>query len=182
MNKAIFLDRDGTIVKRPPEGRYWTSEDQIELLPRVDYAVKTFNDNGYKVIVATNQRGVATGLISPESLFMMHRKIHDTLKERNAIIDDFFICPHDRDACECRKPKPGLLLRASKAYDIDLKSSWMVGDREKDILAGKAAGCKTVYIGTYNHPDGLEADFKASDLYEASIFITEGRYPRITYL
>jgi len=179
MNRAIFLDRDGTIIKKPPEGAYWTSADQIELLPLVDYAVKTFNDHGYKVIVATNQRGVAKGLISPETLFMMHRKIYDTLKERNAIIDDFFTCPHEENICECRKPKPGLLLQAAKAYDIDLKNSWMIGDTENDILAGKAAGCKTAYIGSPIHPDGIFADYRAVDLYEASIFITEGTYPRV---
>lgn len=154
--KAIFLDRDGTINKYVG---FLTHIEDFELLPGVSDAIKLFHEMGYLVIVVTNQPVIARGEISLEELDEIHKKLETLLGREGAYIDDLFFCSHHPDRgfegevlkykidCECRKPKPGMLLKAAKIYNMDLSRSWMVGDGERDIKAGKNAGCKTCYLG-----------------------------------
>lgn len=157
MQKAVFLDRDGTINKyigflRKPE--------EFELLPGVAEAIKKLNASGYLVIVVTNQPVIARGEVSVEQLNDIHNKMETLLGLEGTYVDAIYYCPHHPDygykgeirelkiVCECRKPKPGMLLEAAKDYHIDLHESWMIGDDKRDIDAGKQAGCKTAFIGS----------------------------------
>ncbi len=155
--KAVFLDRDGTINKYVG---FLRDIDEFELLPGVTDAIKMINVLGYLVIVVTNQPVIARGEVTVDELNEIHNKMETLLGEEGAYVDGIFYCPHHPDKgfkgeipelklnCKCRKPKPGMLYQAVEKYNIDLSKSWMVGDEESDILAGKAAGCKTVLIGT----------------------------------
>lgn len=153
--KAIFLDRDGTINKYVGFVR---SPKEFELIDEVSDTIKKLNDSGYLVIVITNQPVIARGEVSVEELNVIHNKMETLLGNDGAYVDAVYYCPHHphkgyegevkelKIDCDCRKPKPGLLLKASKDFNIDLEESWMIGDSENDILAGKNAGCKTALI------------------------------------
>lgn len=155
--KAIFLDRDGTINKYVG---FLRKEDEFELLPGVAEAVKKINKSGYLAVVVTNQPVVARGEVTYSQLENIHNKMETLLGKEGAYIDAIYFCPHHphfgyegevkelKIDCDCRKPKPGMLLRASQDYNIDLSESYMVGDGENDIGAGKAAGCKNVLLST----------------------------------
>lgn len=153
--KAIFLDRDGTINKYVG---FLRNEDELELLPGACDAIREINDSGYLAIVVTNQPVIARGEVTIEQLALIHAKLETLLGEGGAYVDGIYYCPHHPDKgfegevpelkidCECRKPKPGLLIKASNDFNIDLASSWMVGDSESDVKAGLAAGCRTVLL------------------------------------
>lgn len=165
--KAIFLDRDGTINKYVG---FLKDINDFELIEGVSQAIKLINDSEYLVIVITNQPVVARGEVSFEDLKMIHNKMETLLGNDGAYIDGLYVCPHHPDSgfpneikelkieCDCRKPKPGLLFKASKEYNIDLSSSWMIGDSENDILAGKNAGCKTVLIGNGDYKQDITSN------------------------
>ncbi len=155
--KAIFLDRDGTINKYVG---FLRCIDDFELLPGVTEAIRLINNSGYLAIVVTNQPVIARGDVTYEELSEIHKKMETLLGLEGAYIDGLYFCPHHPDKgyegevpelkinCECRKPKPGMLLQAAKDFNIDLQSSWMIGDGNNDIEAGKNAGCKTALITT----------------------------------
>ena len=154
--KAIFLDRDGTINKYVG---FLTGINEFELLDGVTEAIKMINESGYLAIVVTNQPVIARGEVSVEELQEIHNKMETLLGQAGAYIDDIFYCPHHphkgyegerpeyKIECECRKPKPGMLFAAAEKYNIDLSESWMIGDGENDIEAGKNAGCKVCAVG-----------------------------------
>ncbi len=154
--RAIFLDRDGTINKYVGFLRYI---NDFELIEGVAKAIKLINSSGYLTIVVTNQPVIARGEVRVEQLSNIHNKMETLLGKQGAFIDGLYYCPHHphkgfkgevpelKFDCDCRKPKPGLLHRASSEFNIDLSSSWMIGDGENDIKAGKNAGCKTALIG-----------------------------------
>lgn len=154
--KAIFLDRDGTINKYVG---FLRKEEEFELLPGVAEAVKEINKFGYLAVVVTNQPVIARGEITFEGLQTIHNKMETLLGKEGAYLDGIYFCPHHPHSgyegevkelkidCDCRKPKPGMLLKAAEDLNIDLSQSYMVGDGENDIKAGKAAGCKTVLVG-----------------------------------
>jgi D-glycero-D-manno-heptose 1,7-bisphosphate phosphatase len=147
MSKAVFLDRDGVINKKPVEGEYVTRWEELHILPGVAPAIALLNQTGFRVIVVSNQRCVAKGLITMADLESMHHRVCDTLAAAGATIDDIYYCPHEKDPpCRCRKPAPGMLLDAARAHQIDLKASWMIGDSEIDVEAGRNAGCKTIRL------------------------------------
>jgi D-glycero-D-manno-heptose 1,7-bisphosphate phosphatase len=147
MNKAVFLDRDGVINQKPPEGDYVTRWEDFHVLPRVADGVALLNRAGFTVIVVTNQRCIAKGLMTAVELENMHQRMIELLAKSGAIIDGTFYCPHEIEpVCECRKPAPGMLLKAARLHGIDLSASWMIGDADIDIQAGKNAGCKTVRL------------------------------------
>lgn len=169
--KAIFLDRDGTINKYVG---FLRKIDQFELLDGVSKAIRKINDSGYLAIVVTNQPVIARGEMTFEQLEEIHNKMETLLGREDAYLDGIYFCPHHPDRgfdgevpelkvdCICRKPKPGMIFQAAKDFHIDLASSWVVGDGKNDILCGKNAGCRTCLIG-----DGtLGQDMSVSSLLE----------------
>ena len=159
MNRAIFLDRDGVLIK---DTDLITSEEDICILPDVCNALRMFVLMQYKLIVVSNQPVVARGLLDEEGVNRLHTIIaHLIAIESTILLDDFFFCPHHPDAtiekyrtkCTCRKPEPGMLLEASKRHNIDLQNSYMIGDRITDCIAGSRAGCTTVQVCTGKHTD-----------------------------
>ena len=158
--KAVFLDRDGTINKYVG---FLRDIEQFELLPGVAEAIKKINASGYLTIVVTNQPVIARGEVTVPQLQEIHNKMETLLGAKGAYLDAIYYCPHHphkgyegevpelKIDCDCRKPKPGMLLKAAEDFNIDLNSSWMIGDGDNDIKAGKAAGCMTALIGTEDY-------------------------------
>lgn len=163
--EAVFLDRDGTLIE---EVHHLASPEQVRLLPGAADAVRRLNDAGALVVVVTNQSGVARGYFPESRVAEVHARLSALLAEHGAHIDAYYHCPHHptegvgayRVACDCRKPKPGLLLTAAREMDIDLSRSWMIGDKACDAEAGAAAGCRTVLVRT-GHGRDLPADADA---------------------
>jgi D-glycero-D-manno-heptose 1,7-bisphosphate phosphatase len=166
MNKAVFLDRDGVINRKAPEGDYITAWEEMEFLPGVERAIAQLNEAGFLVIVVTNQRSVAKGLLTIAQLESIHERMCQYLAGRGARIDAVYYCPHDlQPPCNCRKPEPGMLLEARRVHDLQLATSWMVGDSDKDIEAGKRAGCRTARISTDPKSTRTGADLVAASLF-----------------
>lgn len=160
--KAIFLDRDGTINKYVG---FLRNINDFELIDGVPEAIRKINASGYLCIVVTNQPVIARGEVSLEELQEIHNKMETLLGQEGAYVDAIYYCPHHPDKgfegerpeykmeCECRKPKPGMLLAAAKDFNIDLSSSYMVGDGKNDMEAGLAAGCQLAYVGEDEYDD-----------------------------
>jgi D-glycero-D-manno-heptose 1,7-bisphosphate phosphatase len=153
-NRAVFLDRDGTLIE---EVGYAVRPEQIRIQRGVARALARLAEAGYKLVVVTNQSGIARGLLTEEDLNVFHQKLDEQLELLGARVDVYYSCPHLPDPsqcarpelaieCDCRKPKPGLLLQAARDMEIDLRSSWMVGDTWRDIQAGQAAGTRTIKV------------------------------------
>jgi D-glycero-D-manno-heptose 1,7-bisphosphate phosphatase len=146
---AVFLDRDGTLNVRPGEHEYVTRPEDFEWLPGAPEAVARLASLGHLIAVVSNQRGVALGRTSPATLSAIEDRIQERLRPLGCQVDAFRYCVHDVDAgCSCRKPAPGMLLDLARDLDIDLARSWMVGDTDADVAAGRAAGCRTAHIGS----------------------------------
>jgi D-glycero-D-manno-heptose 1,7-bisphosphate phosphatase len=159
MNKAVFLDRDGVINQKPKEGEYITSWEDFHILPGVAEGIALLKGAGYMVVVVTNQRSVAKGLLSVADLEKIHEQMSEALLRASAKLDGIYYCPHDYEpACNCRKPAPGMLLEAAQRHGIDLRSSWIVGDSEIDMQAGKSAGCKTARVSKEREKHTTYAD------------------------
>ena len=158
--KAIFLDRDGTINKYVG---FLRNINEFELLDGAADAIKKINASGYLAIVITNQPVIARGEVSFEELERIHNKMETLLGKKGAYLDAIYFCPHHphkgyegerpelKFDCDCRKPKPGMLLKAAQDFNIDLAQSWMIGDGENDIRAGQHAGCQTAFIGNESY-------------------------------
>lgn len=145
-NKAVFLDRDGVLNKEM--GDYVCKVEDFHILDNFD-ALKELQNRGYMLLIATNQGGLAKGWYTEEILGQMHQKLKETYAERGVTLTDFFYCPHHPNFtgdCDCRKPKPGLLLQGIAKYDIDPSQSYFIGDRERDVEAGTSAGVKGILI------------------------------------
>jgi D-glycero-D-manno-heptose 1,7-bisphosphate phosphatase len=187
MNKACFLDRDGVLIE---EKHYISSPDEIEIIPGVEKALEYLRSKGYLAIVVSNQSGVARGLFSEDSVKKINEKLVGLLK--GAEITANYYCPHHRDGelpeysidCDCRKPQPGMLLKAAKDYRIDLSRSFIVGDKLSDIYAGQSAGCKIGILVKTGHgeeqvknmsPDERESIPVSSDL-EAAVKLFFDKY------
>lgn len=144
---AVFLDRDGVINKKAPEGDYIKSWSEFAFLPGVVRAIAQLHESGLKVFIATNQRGVARGLMSRGDLESIHRLMVEHLSARGATISGIYCCTHNiDDDCRCRKPRPGLIFQAAADHGLDLGRSWMVGDRSSDMQAGLSAGCRVIMV------------------------------------
>lgn len=160
MNKAIFLDKDGTLIKDVP---YNVNPLLIKLEPFVAETLAKLRKRNYMLIVVSNQSGVAKGLFDEKDLTAVNDTIQKLLSEHKISIDDFYYCPHHSEAvveqykldCNCRKPKAGLIWRAAKDHNIDLKQSWMIGDILNDVEAGKKARCKTILINNGNETEWI---------------------------
>lgn len=176
--RAVFLDRDGTLNKYVG---FLRDIDDLELLPGAAEAVRMINDSGYLAIVATNQPVIARGEVTVAQLEEIHMKLETLLGREGAYVDAIYYCPHHPDSgfageikelkmdCDCRKPKPGMLLAAARRFNIDLSESWMVGDGDHDVGCGKNAGCRTARIG-----EDPNADICGADLLDVVKKITEG--------
>ena len=174
MNRAVFLDRDG-VINRPGirEGREVapTRLEDFQFLPGIHDLVKVLRREGFRLIVVTNQPDVVYGRSGVETVEGMHRLVRSELE-----VDAIYVCFHvDADACDCRKPKPGLLLRAAKEFDIDLARSFIIGDTWRDMGAGRAAGCTTVLLtGNSNNAAAGQADCIVRSHREAGELILAG--------
>ena len=176
---TVFLDRDGVINEKVPEGRYVSSESEFRILPGVPEAIANLNREGIRVIVVSNQRGVALGDLTLEIVDRIHALLQERLNEYGAHVDAIYICPHDRGACSCRKPSPGLYLEAKNRFpEIMPHTSVMIGDSLSDIEFGYRIGMRTIWIA--GSPDlrkpGWEvaeklADQTCSSLPEAVAFL-----------
>jgi D-glycero-D-manno-heptose 1,7-bisphosphate phosphatase len=172
MVRAVFLDRDGVINRKMPEGCYVTRWADVEFLPRGAEAVKRFREAGFLVLLVSNQRAIAKGLMTQEGLESLHRRMWKEMFAGDEGFDGVYYCPHDTTPpCGCRKPQPGMLLEAAQDRGIDLNASWMVGDSESDIEAGRRAGCRTIRIGQPAVRFSTAADKVAGSLPEAASII-----------
>ena len=185
MNRAVFLDRDGTINE---EVSYLKSLDMLKLIPGVGAAIRQLNEAGFKVVIITNQAGVARGYFPESFVHETHELLTSMLRKDKATIDGIYYCPHHPTAgnseltvqCDCRKPSTGLLDRAAADLDIDLKQSFMVGDKWIDVEVGQRAGARSVLVRSGFAPDDpgnkrpehlKDSDFTAHDLAEAADWI-----------
>ena len=150
---AVFLDRDGTIIRQVD---LMHEVSQLRLLPGAATAIRILNEKGLLVVVVTNQPAVARGVASEQEIKLVHEELNRRLQARGAHIDAFYFCPHHpnatleqyRTTCPCRKPEPGMILRAAEEYGLDLSRSVMIGDTTQDILAGNRAGVHTILVRT----------------------------------
>lgn len=175
---TIFLDRDGVVNEKMPEGQYVTRWEEFHLLPGVAEAIARLNRAGLRVIVVSNQRGIALGLYSAADVEAIHARLQRELQTRGAHIDAFYFCPHDRDGCGCRKPLPGMFYAARRAFpEIEAATSVMIGDSAVDVEFGKRLGMRTIFIdgdparqkpGTQSAGDAADARFASlADAVEA---------------
>jgi len=176
-NKAIFLDRDNTLIEDPG---YINNPKQVKLLDGVAEALIEFGAMGYKLVVVSNQSAVARGIITEKALGEIHKRLKQLLAEKGASLDKIYYCPYHpegvvekyRKESDCRKPNPGMLLDAAGEMDIDLNQSWMIGNSSRDVEAGLQAGCKTILINRPLHyeqpqPGEPKPDYKAINIKEA---------------
>jgi len=184
-HEAIFLDRDGTINE---EVDYLCSLDQLRIFPVTAAAVRLINEAGMKTVVVTNQSGVARGFFDEAFIATVHDRIAESLEKEGARIDRFYYCPHHptegmppyRRECDCRKPKPGMLLRAAEELHIDLTGSYVIGDSKRDIDMAEAVGAQGILVRTghgdrYHEPGN--AVHIADDILEAVAWIMRNRQP-----
>ncbi|HNS21168.1 MAG TPA: HAD family hydrolase [Sedimentisphaerales bacterium] len=175
-NAAIFFDRDGTLIHDPG---YLNHPDQVQLLDGAAEALRELRGLSYKTVVVSNQSGVARGIVTEEMLERIHERLRDLLSTKGASLDKVYYCPYHPDGVidqyrkdsDWRKPKPGMLLAAAKEMDIDLTKSWMIGDNERDVEAGRTAGCRTILIRASRSESGTtppcHADHVAVNMREA---------------
>ncbi len=175
-NTAVFFDRDGTLIHDPG---YLNHPDQVQLLNGAAEALKELSLLGYKTVVISNQSGVARGIVTEEMLEKIHERLRELLKAKGAGLDGIYYCPYHPDGVvpkyrvdsDWRKPKPGMLLAAARDIEIDLTRSWMIGDNERDMEAGRSAGCRTILISStrsgLGYPDKSRPDYIAVNMREA---------------
>jgi D-glycero-D-manno-heptose 1,7-bisphosphate phosphatase len=170
--KAVFLDRDGTVIIDPPDLRVDNTKD-IKLFDDTLEALRLLATLDYAVFMISNQAGIAEGRITVEEFDRLNNEVVKRLKRSGIKIVQTYVCPHSKaDNCVCRKPKPTMLLWAARDHGIDLKNSYLIGDRESDIMAGVNAGTKTILVQTGNSPvTSPEATFTAPDLLTAIRYI-----------
>jgi D-glycero-D-manno-heptose 1,7-bisphosphate phosphatase len=163
---AVFLDRDGTINVKAPDGGYITGPDQLELLPGAAEAIRLLNHAGVPAVVITNQRGVGLGRMDESDLAAVHARLNQLLREHGAQVDGIFYCPHNSGTCDCRKPGTLLLRRAGAFLGLaTLRHTVMIGDSPTDVEAGRRAGARTVLLDPGGAaPEGTEV---ASSLVDA---------------
>ena len=176
MNKAVFLDRDGTINV---EKQYLFKTEEFEFIPRAPMAIKKMNDLGYKVIIISNQSGIARGFFTEQDVINLHKYMLQELDKIGAKIDGFYYCPHHPEAkiekyrlkCKCRKPENALFVKAIEKYEIDVSKSWVVGDRVRDLIPGEVLGMRGALVLTgYGKEEQLRNEAEENrifkDLYE----------------
>lgn len=185
-NRAVFLDRDGTIIE-PYD--YLTDLSQVQLMPTAPAALRLLQDRGFLLVMITNQSAVARGMLTEKKLLEIHDHLKQMLAEKGAYLDQMYYCPYHPEGAveryrrdsELRKPAPGMLLLAARELDIDLAQSWVVGDDDRDIEAGRSAGCRTILLENRGSPlvrrGTAQPDFQAVNLKEAANLIV--RYAEV---
>ncbi|MFA6566797.1 MAG: HAD family hydrolase [Victivallales bacterium] len=144
MNKAVFLDRDGTIMFDPG---YISDPGKVEIFGEAVEALKALREAGYLLLIITNQSGIGRGYFSPGDLEKVNMRMTALFEERGVLFDGIYVCPHvDEDKCACRKPQPGLIFRAACEHDIDISVSYLIGNSRSDVMAGVAAGCRLNFL------------------------------------
>ncbi len=174
LRRAVFLDRDGVLIRKAPENHYITAWEQVEFLPGVGEALRKLKQHGYLLIIVTNQSAVSRNELPVDVLESIHKRMVHHLSMENATIDAIYYCPHDRNGnCQCRKPRPKMLLQAAEEHGINLQQSWMVGDAPSDIEAGRTAGCRTIWLRppSFNGESPPPADFSTTSIREAAGWI-----------
>jgi histidinol-phosphate phosphatase family protein len=174
--RAIFLDKDGTLIENVP---YNVNPALIELSWHAGPALQMFRDMGFSLFVVTNQSGVAKGLFTECALEPVHHRLAERLAQYGVELDGFYYCPHSPDgavsryaiSCTCRKPMPGMLLQAAREHGIDLARSWMVGDILHDVEAGRRAGCRTVLIDNGNETEWKMNELRKPDLVAPDLYV-----------
>lgn len=157
--RAVFLDRDDTLCKDVP---YCRRPEDLHLLPGSGEAISNLNEAGFAVVIITNQSGIGRGYLTEEMLALMHGKMKDDLAAFGARIDGIYHCPHlPEDGCECRKPKPSMILKAARDMNIDLRESYTVGDRLMDVQIARNSGTKAVLVRAFTPAQEIS---KASEL------------------
>jgi len=180
MSRAIFLDRDGTLIR---DKGYICFFDEVEIFPFSIQAVRMMNDCGFRVIVITNQSAIGRGICTESQVETIHRNLTEYFKLNSAVIDAFYYSPYMEDAKlpefrkrdQSRKPEPGMILQAARDFKIDLSESYMIGDSSRDIIAGHRSGCKSILVLSGNGPQtrqeleeqNMKPDLIADDLLDA---------------
>jgi len=173
-NKAIFIDKDGTII---PDVPYNVNPALVELSSHAAEGLKQLFDEGFKIIIISNQSGVARGFFEISALNAIEQRLKEILAEIGVPLSGFYFCPHHPEgiikpyniSCSCRKPDNGLILQAAKEHNIDLNSSWMIGDILNDVEAGCTAGCKTVLINNGNETEWMVNENRKATMIVSSI-------------
>jgi histidinol-phosphate phosphatase family protein len=177
---AVFIDRDDTLIA---DVGYCKDPDRIQLLPGVVEGLQRLSGSGLAIVVVTNQSGVGRGFFTENDLAAMHTRLRSELEQVGVSLRAIYYCPHlPEDGCSCRKPRPGLLLKAASELDLDLKTCFMIGDRELDLLAGRAAGTHTILVSNKERGELTEmkpsADYVVKDLVEAaSVILNKSKKP-----
>jgi D-glycero-D-manno-heptose 1,7-bisphosphate phosphatase len=170
--RTVFLDRDGTINESPPEGDYLAAAADVRLIPGAAEAIRILNEHPAKVVVVTNQRGIALGRMSEADLAAVNERIASELGRHGARLDGILHCPHQTGTCDCRKPGTGMFERAAREIEgVGIEGGAMVGDSGIDVEAGRALGLTTVRLGESKPPE-LEPDHEAADLLAAVHWLT----------
>lgn len=186
-NRAVFLDRDGTIIE---EREFIKSPKGVSFIPGVFKALKTLRESGFKLVVVSNQSGVARGILTKEMVKNVNRFVQEKFAKNKIILDEFYYCPHHprignssyTKICNCRKPKSGMVARAKKKFNLDLKKSFVIGDRISDVLLGKNIKAKSILVLTGYGKNELvnlkksklnKPDFIARDIREATKWVVK---------
>ncbi len=178
VNRAVFLDKDGTVIEDVP---YNVEPERIRWMPGAVDGLRMLRSAGYRLVIVSNQSGVARGLFPEEALAGVERRLAFLFANAGLALDGFYYCPHHPQGtvaryamrCECRKPAPGLVLRAARELKIDLSGSWVIGDILDDVEAGRQAGCRTILIDTGHETERVMSyvrrpDYTVSNLVEAA--------------
>ena len=172
MKRCVFFDRDGIVNRPPASSPYVRAWSEFELAPEFVDALRLVLNKGYEAVIVTNQKGIALGIMTRQDVEAIHQELRKRLKKEHRMeILDILYCPHDDGQCNCRKPQPGMLLEAARRHDIDLASSWMIGDSERDIEAGRLAGCRTILVRGGDGPS--LSDNRVADMRELNDRIAE---------
>ncbi len=155
--KCVFFDRDGIVNESPDPDRYVLRWKDFHLIPEFIDSLRTATQHGYQAVIVSNQRAVARGLLPASRLDEMHRRLECLLSKNHDLqLLDIAYCPHNPGECSCRKPQPGMLLAMAEKHDLDLGASWMIGDAETDMEAGRLAGCHTILVGAASPDSNAE--------------------------
>lgn len=168
---CVFFDRDGIANRDPAPKRYVETPEEFHLFPAFLEALRVVSERGYRAIIVTNQKGVGTGVVSADALAGIHDRLLAHVHAAGLRLDDIYVCIATNDDHPDRKPNPGMLLNAARKHGIDLARSWMIGDNESDMTAGRAAGCRTIRVAPADKP--TQADHHVFSIDELPAFLTK---------